>query len=417
MRKISILLAIMLLASMSFVVADVSSGKVSQSVNTQISLLNQDPDPAQQGRYVELRFRIENLGAYNSGDAVFELVPEYPFSMDPGQSAIREVGTLYGRTIGEDAATLYYKLRVDEDALDGDNYVRLRYTVDGGKIWALSDQFTIRIQNPYPIIGIESVTSSPEKIEPGKEAEIVITIKNLANSVMEDVTLKLDLSGDTIPLAPIDSTSEKKVGVLGAGKSKELKFKVIALGDAESKIYKVPITISYRDSTNQIYNKSDILALVIGATPDIVSSIDVQTSYSDGTVNKITLRFVNKGVTDVKFFNVEILESDDFEIISVPIVYVGDVDSDDYETVEFDIFVDKTRENSVMIPLRLEYTDPNNERFVQDISLDLNLYTGREIKKYGLNGGRGISWILILLILGGGSYFAYRKFGKKKKKK
>lgn len=406
---------IMLLLFVGMAIADTPSGQVSRSVNLQISLLNSDPDPAQPGRYVELRFRVENLGTFNTADTLFELIPEFPFSMDPGESTERELGTIYGRSIGDEAATLYYKVRVDRNAIDGDNYVRLRYTVDNGKTWALSDKFTIRVQSVYAIVGIESVKTTPRKIEPGKKAEVVVTLKNLADSIMEDVTLKLDMSSSTMPFVPIDSTSEKKVKSLAPGESKAFAFDIMALGDAASQIYKLPIVISYVDATGTYYNKSDILALVVGATPEIETSVDEQTFYSSGRSGKVTVRFVNRGVTDIKFLNVNLEPSDDFEIISGSTVYIGDLDSDDYETAEFDIYVKGTKEDHVVLPLKLEYTDPNNEEFMQNVALRVNLYSGEQLKRYGLSRGNGFTGIFIILVIVIGGYFGYQKWKKKKK--
>lgn len=412
MKRCLLLLFVILMASI--VIADTPSGQITQSVNIQVSLLNHDPDPAQPGRYVDLRFRIENLGAYTAEDTIFELFTEYPFSLDPGKSARRELGSIYGRSIGDDAATLFYKVRVDRNAIDGDNFVRIRYSVDRGNTWVLSDLFTIRIQSAYAIVGIEKVTTTPTKLEPGKKAKVAITLKNLADSVMEDVTLKLDMSSSTMPFVPIDSTSEKKVKSLAPGESKDFVFDIMALGDAEAQVYKLPIVISYVDAAGTFYNKSDILALVVGATPDIQIYVDEQSAYSAGRAIKVTVRFVNKGVTDVKFLNVMLPEGDGFEIISNPTVYIGDLDSDDYETAEFDVYVEKTSDD-VILPLKLEYTDPNNEEFIQNVELKLNLYSAEQQKRYGLNGGNGFTGIFIVVLILGGGYFGYRKWKKKKK--
>lgn len=398
----------------SLVLADTPSGRVSESVNLQISLLNQDPDPAQPGRYVELRFRVENLGAYSTADTVFELVTEYPFSLDPGESPRRTLGTIYGRSIGDEAATLYYKLRVDRDAVEGDNYVRIKYSVDGGNTWVLTDQITVRVQSVYAIVGIEKVETTPSKIEPGKRAKIIVTMKNMADTLMEDVTLKLDMSSSSMPFAPVDSTSEKKVKSLASGESKDFVFDIIVLGDAEAQIYKLPIVISYVDTADRFYNKSDILALVVGATPDIETTVDEQTVYSGGKAGKVTVKFVNKGVTDIKFMNVRLMPDDGFDIISTSVVYIGDLDSDDYETAEFDIYVKSTREDHIILPLKLEYTDPNNEGFLQEVELRLNLYSGSEMKRYGFSNSNGLIGLVVIAVIVGGGYYVYRRWKKRK---
>ncbi|MBW2971183.1 hypothetical protein KY320_03415, partial [Candidatus Woesearchaeota archaeon] len=244
-RVVYALVALLIL--IGSVYADTPSGRVSESVNVQVSLLTQNPDPVQPGRYVEIRFRAENLGVYNAEDVVFELMPEYPFSLDPSVSARVQVGTLYGRSMGEDAATIYYRVRVDKDAIEGDNGLRLKYSTDGGSSWILLDTFDIRVQTLDAAVDITNVASTPRKIEPGKSSVVEVTVKNLADSLLQDVAVKLDLSDDEMPFVPVNSISEKRIATLGAGQSTVFEFELMAEGDAASQVYKVPIDITYTD--------------------------------------------------------------------------------------------------------------------------------------------------------------------------
>jgi len=344
-------------------------------------------------------------------------VPSYPFVLDPGESLMRELGTLYGRSIGDEAATLYYKLRVDRKAIQGDSELKLKYTFDDGKTWVLLDPFVIRVQSIDATVGITRIKSIPTKIEPGKSARVIVTLRNLADSVMEDISLKFDLTSDDMPFAPVNSTSEKKVRSLGAGESVDYVFDLLVLGDAASQVYKVPIVLSYADETGKLYNKSDILALVVGTRPDIAITIDDQEFYSSGSAGEITIKFVNKDVTDVKFLNVELMPSDDFDVFSTSSVYLGDLDSDDYESADFKVFVKGTDASSVKIPLKLDYKDANNEAFVQNVELNLRLYSKTEMKQFGLVQSSNTMGIVIILVIVVGGIYLYRKKKKKKKKK
>ena len=48
----------------------------------------------------------------------------------------------------------------------------------------------------------------------------------------------------------------------------------------------------------------------------------------------MTLKFVNKGIHDLKFLDVIIEEGEGYEVLSNKKDYIGDLDSDDYRTQE-----------------------------------------------------------------------------------
>ncbi len=411
--KKELFIGLVFIMLIGLVSADTPSGRISESVNVQVSLLNQDPDPVQPGSYVEVRFKVENLGVYDADDVVFELLPSYPFKLEPGDTATRKIGTLYGRATGDESALVYYKLKVDKDAVEGNNELRLRYSDDSGSSWILLDEFDIRVQTIDAVVGISAVDTVPKKLEPGKVGKLIFKLDNMADSLIEDITLKLDFSSDDMPFVPVNSASEKQIRSLGAGESVEFEFDIRVLADADSQTYKVPIEVRYIDESDTLYNRTDIIGVTVGSTPEMDIFIEEQTVYSAGT-GDVSIKFVNKGVTDIKFLSVKLLESDGLEIISTPMIYIGDLDSDDYETADFDIYVKKTKESYVDIPLKLEYADANNEEFVQDVTLQMRLYSGKELKKYGLIQSSSRGGLIILLVVVGGVIYWRRR--KKKKK-
>ena len=91
-------------------------------------------------------------------------------------------------------------------------------------------------------------------------------------------------------------------------------------------------------------------------------------------------------------------------------MYIGNIDSDDYESAEFNLHVKGTRDKSVQLPLRIEYRDSNNNEFKKDTILNLRLYSGSEAKKYGLvPASNPLKSILFLAIVLWGIWFYYKK--------
>jgi hypothetical protein len=237
----------------------------------------------------------------------------------------------------------------------------------------------------------------------------------LADSLVREIKVKLDLSSDDTPFVPIRSTTEKKVYQIGSKGEAEIIFDVMALADADSGAYKIPLDISYYDLAGTQYEREDIISLIIGDAPDLSVNIEESELYGGVKAGKVSIKIVNKGLTDIKFLNLKLKESDDYEIVSPAEIYIGNVDSDDYETADYDLYI-RSKERKVELPLILEYMDANNNKFTPVELLELKLYTAREAKKYGLAVERGIgSLIIFVIVVGGVGIYIWRR--KKKGKK
>ena len=381
------------------------------------NMVNQVSDPVEPGGYVEVRFKVENIGAETVENLVFELLPQYPFSLDRGSKAVKMVGDIVYQA-GDEAYILYYKLRVDKDAIEGNNPIKVRYSIDSGLTWS-SKEFHVRVQTQDAMVSIENVILEPGQIAPGKQAKLTLDIQNNEDTLIKDIRVNLGVltkivtstvTTSELPITPIGSTNEKMIRNIGAHQSENATFDLIADPDAESTIYKLPITISYIDNVGTNYSKMYYTSIVVGEEPDLTAVIEESEIITSGKTGEVSLRFTNKGASDVKFLYVELLKSENYEILSQPNVYIGNIDSDDYESAEFNLHVKGTRDKSVQLPLRIEYRDSNNNEFKKDTILNLRLYSGSEAKKYGLvPASNPLKSILFLAIVLWGIWFYYKK--------
>jgi hypothetical protein len=413
MKKEIIIVMLILLSSL------VSGIVVPRGDAVKVYLISQNPDPIEPGGYVELRFKIENIGADYAKNLIFEIMPEYPFSLDKSISPEKKLGDMYMQQVDEESFVLYYKMRVDKDAIDGNNPIKVKYSTDDGLTWTRS-QFDVRIQTTNLIVGINKVAVEPEEISPGKTASITITLENNAESLLRNVNVKLGIVTQTvtstsvttteIPLTPKGSANEKSVGNIGSHDLKNITFDVIADSSAVSKIYKLPLIISYNDVTGKNYTQTYYTSITIGETPDISTLLESSEIISSGSSGKISIKFTNKGTSDIKLLNVELIQSESYEILSTSQVYVGNIDSDDYESADFSLYVKSTRNKAVQLPLRIEYRDSNNKEIKEDIILQLRLFSSSEAKRFGLvKAGSPLSSIIIIAIILGAVWYYFKK--------
>ena len=379
-----------------------------------VTMLNQMPDPAEPGKYVDVRFKFENNGSKVAKNVEAEILPQYPFTLDPGTSAIKSLGSINPQQKGDNGVIIKYRLRVDKDALEGQNEIKLRYKTEDN-VWITLPEFKINIQPFDAILLLDKVVSNPEVIKPGEKAILDIRFKNIAEILLKKIRVKIDLSG--VPLAPIGSTNEEVIEKIDKNEEATVRFNLIGEPDAQSDIYKVGVVFDYYDGLGNSYTRNNTIGLIVGSEPDLSVNIDSTTIYQPGKSGSVTIKIVNKDVNEIKFLNVKLEESENYSIVSPSEVYVGNIDSDDYETAEFDIFVKNKKEGEIVLPILLEYKDANNRPYTDEIKLKLPLYGMSEAKQFGLvksNGKMGFIIIILVVVVGLVVYTRWRK-GKKKK--
>jgi hypothetical protein len=389
------------------------------------NLVNQDPDPAEPGKYVEIRFKVQNVGGADTEQAIFELVTAYPFSLDPGESAVRKLGQVDARLVGENSYILYYKLRVDKNAIEGNNEIELKYSLNNGKDWT-SLPFVIRVRTQDAILSIDDVKTIPSVLPPGKEGQLVITLKNNADSPLKDVIINLGLVRplqtatsliyEEMPITPISSSNEKMIEYIDAGQKSQFVFDVAADIDAESKIHKIPINLTYSDWQGNKYSKTQLIGVGIGSSPELVAGVESTDVYSKGDSGEVSVKFVNKGVGNVRFLYVTLKDNDYFEVLSSENVYIGNIDSDDYDTADFKIYLKKVKKDYVELPLIVEYKDDLNNVYEKEYPVKMKVYSSAKTKQVGLKAGSPVVGILIFIVIVAGGIYLYRRWRNNKAK-
>ena len=280
MKIRGILIALMIFSSLVLV----SAASPSTAPQISVTLLNQDPDPVQQGDVVEVRFKVENLGGETTQDIILELLPSYPFTLYTGTEA-RNIGKLRAGQTGADAVIVDYKLKVDEKAVEGDNEIEMKIKSGGTVI----------------------------------------------NSYTQDEFM-IDVNEYTKP----------------------------------------DLQVYIRDKTILLPN----------------------------TKGTVTIEVANVDITDIKFLQFTLLPSEDYHLLSSSgYVYMGDVDSDDTESEEFEIFIGDVKDGVVDIPVKLVYQDSNENKFEEVRDLGFNVYSSGELSKYGLVQRSYTKYILILAVV------------------
>ncbi len=261
-------------------------------------------------------------------------------------------------------------------------------------------------------ITIKDVSSSPDEIEPGEVSSISIKIENILENPVENLNVKLDLS--EAPFAPYQSSSEEFLEELDDGDEEKFTFKLIALPETASGIYKIPVLISY-DYEGNNETKEELISLTVNSKPELKISLE-DSVLIRGQDNDITIKVINSGLSDVKFVYVETSDSSGIKFLTNKEQYIGDIDSDDFDSVDYKIRLDSDVSDLLTIPVILKYRDATNKEYIETETIMLKTYSLKEAQTLGLVVKKSYTLYILIGILSGG-YFTYRTIKKRRLKK
>jgi len=380
-----------------------------RSPNILVNFIKQDPDPVEPGKQVEVSFKLDNNGTLAS-NFVLEIIPEYPFSLLPDESASTFIGSLGTSQDERQTVIVKYKLKVAQDAVDNNHKIKVRYKNDDINGWVTLDNFFIKVQSRDAILSVEKFFTTPEVTAPGDRTKLKIELKNYATSFLKNVKVMLNLGnngGTTTPFSPIGSTNEKIIPYIEPLASVPIEFNLLVDSDAATKAYKISLELDYSDVLNKNYSKINLISIVVGNAPDLGVTLERTEIYTSDSAGSVVLRLVNKGAVDIKFLNVKVFNNDNVNVIGANEVYIGKLDSDDFSTAEFKLFI--KGQNIVKIPVEVAYKDGNGNNYKEKREVELRLYSNSEAKNLGVKTSSYFWWIVIAIIAVIAAYYYYRK--------
>jgi hypothetical protein len=278
---------------------------------------------------------------------------------------------------------------------------------------------------------IGSVTSNPSQIQPGQQVNLDLSIKNNLEQDVTDVTVQLVFNGITetlgtyqqtvysaVPFSSYQSSNEKTIDSISSSDHESIHFDLIANSSAASGTYSIPVIASYTEENGTVVSNEPIgvVNLIVNAKPNIVVS-SVGSALIKGQSGKITIQTVNSGLGASNFLTVKIGSVNGISLTSPDNVYLGDINSNDFDTADFNVFVSATAPSTISLPVEVTYTDSQNNPITQNEIILIKTYTTKEASSLGLISGNGNLTIIILLIILIIGFFIYRGVRKRRKNK
>lgn len=208
-----------------------------------VELINQDPYPAIPGDYVKLVFQIDGISNTECSQVTFELLEEYPLIFEASLNPVVTVNSGVYELDYSSFLIAPYKVRLDDDALDGDNPIEVRYKY-GLNAEYQTKQFNLEVEDARVDFEIFVKDYDPTL------KQITFEILNIGDSDVEGLTIEI------LPQAGIDvrGANTRIVGDLDSNEYTTADFDLEVLNG------NVTLNIFYSDATNARRSLVEVVA-------------------------------------------------------------------------------------------------------------------------------------------------------------
>ena len=232
----------------------------SETASFDINQLKYDPYPAEPGEYMTLWIEIHNKGTGNADNVLFELEPKYPFSLDLSEVATREFSIIPGLY----TMVLQYKMRVDKDALEGWNEIKLKYKIDDGS-W-MEKETEIYVTGPpnKAELKVFYVGTDP-KTYPGGETTLSVDLANIASGSAYYTIVEAESEASEIEV------NEIFIGTMDADDFDTIEFNLKIKENVKPGRYPVTVKSYYKDEDDKRYETEDTVYINVYTEEEILT--------------------------------------------------------------------------------------------------------------------------------------------------
>jgi uncharacterized repeat protein (TIGR01451 family) len=217
-------------------------------------------------------------------------------------------------------------IKANSDAQTSNTYVLLDITYYSGTT-EYTKSITVPVQiRRYPILQIENVDYGGI-VEPGKSVNLSFDIVNVGEGSAKYLKISL---GQSDVFSTQDSGGEMVIQSLDPYASQNIKFPIIIDPDASVGINSIPVVLAYQDEARiNNYTQNISIGLTVTGEADFVASVDSGTNYYYGVVGLAEITISNKGSGPAEFVTVKASSDHGSKEF-----YIGSLDVDDSETID-----------------------------------------------------------------------------------
>lgn len=213
---------------------------------------------------------------------------------------------------------------------------------------------------------IDKVSTSSAVVQPGEKFTLNFSLKNNFDSTVQNIVIKITgIEGKNAlgGFSPVGTTNEIYCNNLSSGDSEQASIDLISDPSLKSGTYNLVVDLKYNEKDGSSYEDNRIVGVAIANKANVmITSLNTNDGTQSGSNKKVSVNFVNAGVTSLKEVVLTITANK-----STYIKYFGSVDADDENSFEQNLPMDGNVTGTVEISYK---DDMNNDgNLTKDFSI------------------------------------------------
>jgi hypothetical protein len=260
---------------------------------------------------------------------------------------------------------------------------------------------------------LESSTYDPVPAEPGNYLDVYVVVKNMGNKEMKNFYIVAD---PTYPFYLMGTESgAESISQMSSGREKLVDFRLMIDDQALSGSYNLNIKVCEDEfCEDEVKKIVTTISVNTGGKPKLEIGIDDYEVFTPGTLGEVIITAVNKGKLGIQFLTIDMINTEDYDIISTPRKYLGELETNDFERETYQVYINPKIKTSkeISILLNVEYSDDNYKTYQTQEEVKFNVYTENDAQKIGLIKSSSFGKITILFLIL--AFITYRWMRKRK---
>ncbi len=383
---------IMLLALFVLALLPIGVAQTSPTSNpVQVALLSYQPVPATPGDTLEVQLSVRNQATSSAQGVEIEVLSQGVFTTE-GRTNIG-IGTIPA----QNSFTARFTVRVESTAEAGDRALQVR-TRQQGQDWQQSTIF-IPVVSQQSAVLITDVTSN--NLIPGETGTLTLTVENLADTTLRDIVVQPDLT--QTPFRVTQTATQQRIATLAPGQVRTVTYQLNTQATAQADDYAIPLTMRFLDSAGNQKESMDTISVRVTSEPRTLAYVDLVERQNGDAI--VRLRIVNTGLSEIKFVQATVQDAEGYTVHpQSQQVYVGNINSDDWETVRFTI---TPTQDALTVPITYTFMDAFNQEHTVQAEYDVRIPAEQQQSS-------AVLWIILAVVVVGALFWWRRKKSKKK---
>ena len=224
---------------------------------------------------------------------------------------------------------------------------------------------TEAVESPEILINI--VNTDPDPVRIGENFELRFKVENVGSEPFYNTIVELNVGS---PFKVVGETT-KNIGTLGSQQSGNegviVRYTVNTANNAKEGTYS--FDVAYSEGRTQDRAIQTVESIVVEERKEPAYLI---TSEEGSESNNLVIGVTNTGKNNLSFLSIALQESTEYTVLKSPIAYIGNLESDDFDSVSFNVeLIAEEIPNSLTVPIIISFTDEYDNEIVREEQINV----------------------------------------------